>query len=75
MRQKRTHDLEGYLLERARQTCEYEEDMSFSTKHLEELIDVLDPKQMHLETSCYSMPVVPIAGFELTFGHHKGEQP
>jgi hypothetical protein len=39
---KKTPDLEGYLLERAWQTCEFEEDMTFATELLEELVADLD---------------------------------
>ncbi len=39
---KETPGLEGYLLERAWQTCEFEEDMTFATELLEELVTVLD---------------------------------
>ncbi len=39
---KGTPGLEGYLLERAWQTCEFEEDMTFAAELLEDLVTVLD---------------------------------
>lgn len=40
----RTADLEGYLLERAWQTCEFAEDMAFAEELLRDLITVLDAR-------------------------------